>query len=150
MKGVRGLAGGFAKVVWVTTALLAVACGGRKEASVTTGGAVFGISRELIEARSDTLVDIGRIKAGEVVEYKAAIENRGNEPLVITGIETSCGCTSVEYERAPIEPGERGAFSFRFDSSGMWGMQMKLIEIRTSAGAAPYKIMVRAEVQGAQ
>jgi hypothetical protein len=125
--------------------LLLTACGA-PQPTKTAGGAVFDISPEILASRADTLVDIGPMRSGEVVQYDARLRNTGAEPLVIKEISTSCGCTSVEYDKQPIAPGAEGAFSFRFDSRGMWGVQMKLIEIRTSAGQRPYQILVQAEV----
>jgi hypothetical protein len=110
---------------------------------------VFDISPEILASRADTVVNIGSLRSGEVVQYDARLRNTGTEPLVIKDISTSCGCTSVEYDKQPIAPGAEGAFSLRFDSRGMWGVQMKLIEIRTSAAQRPYQVMVRAEVEQA-
>lgn len=36
------------------------------------------------------------------------LDNKGNEPLVIEDISTSCGCISVEYSKEPIRPGKTG------------------------------------------
>lgn len=130
----------------VSACLLLVSCGER-QATQSAGGATFDISPEIIETRGDTLVDIGTVREGEIVQYNAAIRNAGAEPLVITEISTSCGCTSTEYERQPIEPGAAGGFSFRFDSRGMWGIQHKLIEIQTNAARHAYKIVVVANVE---
>jgi hypothetical protein len=125
--------------------LLFAACTGR-EATKTAGGAVFELSPEILASRADTLVDIGNIRSGEVVQYNARLRNTGTEPLVIKEIATSCGCTSVEYEKQPVPPGGEGHFSFRLDTRGMWGMQMKMIEIHTSASPHSYNVMVQAEV----
>ncbi len=76
--------------------------------------------------------------------YEAQVLNSGTEPLVITSVRSSCGCTAVEYEKRPIGVGERGDFSFRFDSRGMWGTQLKLVEVESSGGK--YSITVKAEV----
>ncbi len=127
-------------------AVLAVACGGG-QAIVSTGeGTVFDISPAIIEARTDTLIDVGKISEGEIVQYNASIRNAGSEPLVIVEVVTSCGCTSVEYEKQPIAPGASAEFSLRFDSSGMRGMQHKLIEINTNASPRGYRIALQAEV----
>ncbi len=134
------------RILTVMTALLAVACGGGR-AVITAGGAVFEISPEVLASRADTTVNIGTMRAGEVVKYDARIRNTGTEPLVIKRIDTSCGCTQVEWDKAPIMPGAEAAFSFRFDSSGMWGPQSKLVEIETSAHSRRYQIMVEAEVE---
>lgn len=127
----------------------AVSCGGPKPTK-KVNGAVYDISSAIIEMRGDTLVDIGTLRAGEVVKYDALLRNAGTEPLVITSVSTSCGCTSVEYEKQPIAPGETGSFSFRFDSRGFWGVQLKLIEIHTSAADRPYRLQVRSEVEEQQ
>ncbi len=134
------------RILMVMFALLAVACGGR-QAVKTAGGAVFEISPEVLATRADTTVNIGTMTAGEVVKYNARIRNTGTEPLVIKRIDTSCGCTQVEYDKEPIMPGAEAAFSFRFDSSGMWGPQSKLVEIETSASSSRYHIMIHAEVE---
>ncbi len=134
------------RIVVAIAALMAVSCGSR-QTTVTASGAVFEISPEILASRADTLVDIGRMTAGEVVKYDARIRNTGPEPLVIKRIDTSCGCTSVEYDKEPIPPGGDAAFSFRFDSRGMWGTQHKLVEIETSAAAQRYRITVQAEVE---
>ncbi len=133
-------------ILTVMAALLAVACVSR-EATKTAGGAVFEISPEVLASRADTTVDIGTMREGEVVKYNARIRNTGTEPLVIKSIDTSCGCTSVEYDKEPIMPGGEAAFSFRFDSSGMWGAQSKLVEIETSAASRRYQIMIHADVE---
>ena len=126
-----------------------VACGG-PQATRTAGGegAVFDISSESLHRRADTAVNIGKVRAGEIVQYDAWLRNTGEVPLVIINVETSCGCTSVEYEHKPIPAGEKGKFSFRFDSRGMRGVQIKAIEIRTSAGPQVYQLFVQAEVTG--
>jgi hypothetical protein len=123
-----------------------VACGG-PQTTKTVGGTVFDISSEIIASRGDTLIDIGKIRAGEVVRYDARLRNIGDEPLAITKVGTSCGCTSVEYDKEPVAPGGTANFSFSFDSRGFWGMQLKLIEIYTSAADHPYRLQVRSEIE---
>jgi hypothetical protein len=125
------------------------ACGGPATTRVA-GGTVFEISPEILAAKIDTLVDIGRVREGEVVQYNARIRNTGTDPLVIKDISTSCGCTSVEYEKRPIAPDTEGPFSLSLDTRGMWGVQHKLIEIHTSASANPYRMAIRAEVEPAE
>ncbi len=123
-----------------------VGCGGPQTVK-TTGGTVFEISPEILAARADTTISIGTMRAGEVVKYNAAIRNTGSEPLVIKRVDTSCGCTQVEWDKEPVTPGGEAAFSFRFDSRGMWGLQRKLVEIETSASTHRYRITIMAEVE---
>lgn len=131
----------------IAFAVLAVSCGGRR-ATVAFGGegTVFDISPEILSTHIDTLIDVGTIGEGEVVKYSASFRNTGSEPLVVKSVNTSCGCTSVDYEKKPIAAGEAGHFSFRFDSRGMLGLQHKLIEVYTNFSTRPYRVVVQAEV----
>jgi LEA14-like dessication related protein len=133
------------KGFWLVLAVVLVCCAPQQ--TKQTGGAVFDISPEIVAGRVDTLVDIGRVREGETVLYTAAIRNTGTTPLVIKEISTSCGCTSVEYEKQPIAPTAESPLSLRLDTRGMWGMQHKLVEIHTSAGDTPFRITLRAEVE---
>ena len=53
---------------------------------------------------SDTL-RFGRLHSGETARLEAGFCNRGREPLVVVRSESSCGCTSLEYDAQPIMPG---------------------------------------------
>jgi hypothetical protein len=125
--------------------LFLAGCGGSRPVR-TSGGVVFEISPERLASRADTLIDLGAMNSGEVIQLAARLRNAGTEPLVIKEVSTSCGCTTTEYEKQPIAPGAEGPLEVRFDSRGMWGTQLKLIEIDTSAGTRPFKIMLQAEV----
>jgi len=133
-------------------ALSSVGCRGGNGAK-TVEGTVFTVSPSGLAVTppteaggADTLVNLGTLTEGEQVRYDAHVRNAGTDPLVISGITTTCGCTSVEYDKKPIKAGDAGAFTFTLDTRGMWGLQMKLIDIATSAGERPYRIMVMATV----
>jgi hypothetical protein len=112
------------------------------------GVSVFDISPEILaSSRTDTLIEMGTIREGEVVRYAAAVRNAGTEPLVIKSVATSCGCTAVDYEKRPIPPGETGRLTIKFDSRGFWGVQLKMVEIYTSASPRSYKMLIEAVVE---
>src|SRR5882672_4766368 len=52
--------------------------------------------------------DFGTITQGDVVEKIFKFKNTGNQPLIITNIQTSCGCTTPTWPRDPIPPGASG------------------------------------------
>lgn len=80
----------------------------------------------------EKVYDFGAIKEGEVVEHAFTFKNTGNRPLSISGTNTSCGCTTPEWPREPIMPGESGKISVRFDSKGKSGTQNKQIAVMTN------------------
>ena len=52
--------------------------------------------------------DFGTISEGQVVEHVFNFTNNGQAPLVISNITASCGCTSPDWTKTPVKPGEEG------------------------------------------
>lgn len=42
--------------------------------------------------------------------------NTGNEPLILKNVKTSCGCTTPGYSKEPIQPGEEGFITAKYDT----------------------------------
>lgn len=51
-------------------------------------------------------IDFGNIPKGTVKTNTFEIINTGNNPLVITDINTTCGCTTATYDKKPAKPGD--------------------------------------------
>jgi hypothetical protein len=69
--------------------------------------------------------DFGDITQGDVVERVFKFKNTGNQPLIITNIQTSCGCTTPVWPRDPIMPGGSGEIKVGFNSAGKMNKQTK-------------------------
>ena len=54
----------------------------------------------------ETEKDFGIIPLNEKREYIFKLVNRGDKPLVVYDVATSCGCTKAEYDKKPVRPGE--------------------------------------------
>jgi hypothetical protein len=68
---------------------------------------------------SETKHDFGNVKeANGHVSHVFAFKNTGNAPLVIQDVKTTCGCTSPEYTKEPVQPGKSGIVKATFDPSG--------------------------------
>jgi hypothetical protein len=81
----------------------------------------------------ETQFDFGDIEQGEVVEHVFAFENTGNQPLVLSNVMTTCGCTVPAWPREPIAPGANGELKVKFNSRGKIGIQNKVITIVSNA-----------------
>ena len=53
---------------------------------------------------SDPSKDLGTITQGEIVEHSFVFSNTGNQPLVISDVLVTCGCTVPEWPREPVAP----------------------------------------------
>jgi hypothetical protein len=66
----------------------------------------------------DTEFDFGEIEEGEKVVHVFAFKNTGDEPLVISKAQGSCGCTVPDWPREPIPVGGEGEIRVQYDSRG--------------------------------
>lgn len=62
------------------------------------------------------LIDLGEVKRGEIKETSFQFTNTGDEAIEIELI-SACDCTTTDYPRTPIEPGETGVIDVVFDST---------------------------------
>jgi len=65
----------------------------------------------------DTEYNFGVIIKGEKVAHKFDFTNTGSGNLVISNVQTSCGCTVSKYSKELVKPGESGFVELQFDSS---------------------------------
>ena len=77
--------------------------------------------------------DFGDIQEnlGEVT-HNFVFRNAGNEPLVISNVRTSCGCTVPEYSELPIAPGDTGCVKITFNPAGRPGKFSKPIYVQSN------------------
>jgi ribosomal protein L30E len=80
--------------------------------------------------------DFGKIRQGAKVTYDFKFTNTGNSPLIITSAVATCGCTTPEYPKIPVKPGEGGVIHVTFDSAGKQGLQDKMITITANTNPA--------------
>jgi hypothetical protein len=84
--------------------------------------------------------DFGKIKQGDKVSYDFKFTNNGKSPLIITDAVASCGCTTPDWPKTPVKPGESGLIKVVFNSAGKTGLQDKQITI--TANTVPAQNMV--------
>jgi hypothetical protein len=78
--------------------------------------------------------DFGDITQGDKVEHTFEFTNTGTEPLVITNVEVTCGCTVPKgWTRDPILPGNKSEIVIAFNSSGKYGRQNKVVTVISNA-----------------
>lgn len=60
-------------------------------------------------------LDLGKVKKGEQRNFSYKFVNRGDVALTIANV-SACECTTTDYPRKPIRPGESGELKVTFDS----------------------------------
>lgn len=54
---------------------------------------------------NQTAHDFGTIPQGKPVYYVFEVTNTGKDPMVISNVQTSCGCTTPEWSKEPVLAG---------------------------------------------
>ncbi len=137
-------------ILTVIVAMAVASCGGsgsqksgQKDTAVV---AVDSLAYPVIEF--DTAVfDFGKILQGEQVGTTFAFRNTGNANLIISKVETSCGCTVPEYDRAPVAPGQTGTIRVRFDSDGKEGAQYKTVKVISNCKDNIFELVLKGRVE---
>lgn len=84
--------------------------------------------------------DFGKIVMNKPVTYDFKYTNVGEQPLIITKAEASCGCTVPKYTSTPLKKGESGTISVTFNAATGPSTFSKTITI-TSNAKTPVKVL---------
>ena len=94
------------------------------------------------------LHDYGNLKQGGNGTCEFVVTNTGDQPLIITNCQGSCGCTVPKCEKEPIKPGQTSTISVKFDTNRV-GAFNKSVTISSNAVNTPSKIVtVKGVVEG--
>lgn len=86
--------------------------------------------------------DFGDITQGDKVAYTFEFTNDGDQPVVISNVLTTCGCTASSWPREPIVPGASNKIDVTFNSAGKIGHQNKVITIMSNATNNPERVKI--------
>lgn len=88
----------------------------------------FATSPTTVRFERDTL-HLGTVRYGTHHEAVFRFVNTGTSPLLIRNALPTCGCTSVNWEKRPVAPGESGEIKTIFTPNSL-GVFMKNIEVQ--------------------
>ena len=70
--------------------------------------------------------------------------NTGNGDLILQNVKASCGCTTPDWTKTPIKPGEKGFVEATYNATGRPGAFNKQITVTTNAGEE--RLTIKGEV----
>ena len=83
--------------------------------------------------------DFGKIPQGKPVYTYFDIVNTGSEPLKLDNVQASCGCTTPEWDHAPIAGGTSAKIKVGYNAAGE-GYFEKMITITYNGTSKQLKI----------
>ena len=88
----------------------------------------------------------GEVTEGAIVKHSFTFKNSGNQPLLISDVRTTCGCTVPEWNRSPIAPGVSDKINVTFDTKEKQDAQVKKITIIANTFPAETELILRGGV----
>jgi len=115
-----------------------IGCGGNPEEKVSKKSAKLEFEK--------TNHDFGELDFGSegICEFK--FTNTGKEPLVLTNVKSSCGCTIPEWPKEPLGKGESAFIKVRYDTHRI-GTFTKSITVYSNASNSPKRIFIKGRVK---
>ncbi|MDR2041796.1 MAG: DUF1573 domain-containing protein [Tannerella sp.] len=74
------------------------------------------------------------------------VKNTGNAPLLITHVQSSCGCTEPHWTKEPIAPGQTGNVLITFDPMNRPGPFQKNVTIFTNDKKPRLRVTIKGDV----
>ena len=149
-------------LLFVSMALFVVSCGGQAserdqdtsvvESSLSESGEQTLTADEnapVVAVEQDTY-DFGQANEGDKVKHVFEFTNNGQTPLIISSVQASCGCTTPDYPKQPIKPGESSKIEVVFNTSNQPGMQHKVITMISNANPNQTIFHLKGEVKQKQ
>ena len=91
------------------------------------------------------VVDYGEIvKGSDGVKY-FNFTNGGKEPLIISNVRSSCGCTVPEYPKTPIGPGQESQIKIKYNTNRI-GPFRKTVTIFSNVEGGSVLVTVKGRV----
>jgi len=90
--------------------------------------------------------DFGKVEAGKPVSVDFVFTNVGDAPLVISNVESTCGCTVPKYTTAPVPKGGQGTITVTFNASSVQPGFTKALTIKSNARTPVKVLYIKGEV----
>ncbi len=91
-------------------------------------------------------IDFGTHNEGDILDTVFKFTNTGENPLIITNVKTSCGCTTPYWPKKPIQPGESDVIKVKFNTNHKPGKQTKTITIHANTKNLTEVVRIKAYV----
>ena len=91
-------------------------------------------------------IDFGDIVQGQKVEQTFVLTNTGKQPLIISNVAATCGCTVPSWPKEPVAPGKSAEIKVSFNSTGKVGKQNSVVRIYSNASEPIEKVSLISNV----
>lgn len=90
--------------------------------------------------------NFSEVPEGPQVTHEFKFVNEGKEPLVLSNVKASCGCTTPSWPKEPILPGKESSIVVTYNTQGRPGPFTKSITVTSNADTPNKVIYIKGEV----
>ena len=90
--------------------------------------------------------DFGDITQGQQVAHTFVLTYTGKQPLIISNVAATCGCTVPSWPKEPVAPGKSAEIKVSFNSTGKVGKQNSVVRIYSNASEPIEKVSLISNV----
>jgi hypothetical protein len=94
----------------------------------------------------ESIINYGKITKGSNGKREFIIENTGDKPLIITNVQTTCGCTVAEKPTKPILPHKTFNLVVSYDTQRVGPIEKAIIVESNSKIKSRYTLRIKGEV----
>ena len=76
--------------------------------------------------------DYGTLEKGGDGNCEFVFTNTGTEPLILSNVRASCGCTTPSWTQKPVLPGKTGTIKVRYNTNNVGGFT-KTVTVTSNA-----------------
>ncbi len=101
--------------------------------SITFSTMIYSQTEEPVASWEKTTHDFGTFNESDGVQTATfEFSNTGSTSLIITNVRASCGCTTPDWSKEPIKPGEKGHIKAAYNPTNRPGKFNKSITVSTN------------------
>ena len=89
--------------------------------------------------------DFGEIAFRVPATATFTFQNISDEPVVISNVRSSCGCTVADYTKEPVNPGQKGEVKATYNSARV-GMFQKTVTVTLGGVEQPVVLRIKGNV----
>jgi hypothetical protein len=114
--------------------------------SIFSLGFAFAFAQGVITFETTTH-EFGDVKeTGGPISYDFKFKNTGDQPIIISNVQASCGCTTPDWTKTPVAPGQSGLIKAQYNPLGRPGAFNKSMTITSNSIEATTVVFIKGNV----
>ena len=114
--------------------------------SIFSLGFAFAFAQGVITFETTTH-EFGDVKeTGGPITHDFKFKNTGDQPIIISNVQASCGCTTPDWTKTPVASGQSGSIKAQYNPLGRPGAFNKSMTVTSNSVEATTVVFIKGTV----